>query len=89
MKFAIAFPADQTIVYLADAKKFPFEENMDFWWDLDNDWYLTVKHSKARLFDNRQEVQAVVDIFLVMEEAECWIEEIADKSEFHNRPNTW
>lgn len=87
MKFAIAFPADQTIVYLADKRESPISNDHVI---LNDDcFYLTTKYAEARLFDDRQETEAVIDTFLVMYETECWIEEVVDESEFRKQPDTW
>ena len=43
---------------------------------LSNSQKWTAKYVDAKLFDNRQEAQAVIDSLLVMEEFECFMEEV-------------
>jgi hypothetical protein len=77
-KFAIVFPTDHTIMYLAEEPLVPY-----------NGYCITTKYSEARLFNSKDEALAMMSIFLVMYDDDSWLEEIDNESEFRNRPNTW
>lgn len=82
MRYAIAFVADQTYVYLAPYMDLPLEEAHT----------ITVCHPEAVLFDERSDAEAFVRKLGYDPddpEAPCWIENVDDVDEFRKRENTW